>query len=61
MPGVRARYWNAGHLLGSASIEIEFAGEGKTGKPLRVLIPVTSGPTSSCLSLIRKRRRGSTT
>ena len=25
MPGVRARYWNAGHLLGSASIEIEFA------------------------------------
>ena len=29
MPGVRARYWNAGHLLGSASIEIEFAGEGR--------------------------------
>ena len=29
MPGVRARYWNAGHLLGSASIEIEFAGEGQ--------------------------------
>ena len=29
MPGVRARYWNAGHLLGSASIEIEFAGAGK--------------------------------
>ena len=27
IPGVRARYWNAGHLLGSASIEIEFAGE----------------------------------
>ena len=23
IPGVRARYWNAGHLLGSASIEIE--------------------------------------
>src|SRR5215510_4657950 len=22
-PGVRARYWNAGHILGSASIEIE--------------------------------------
>ena len=28
IPGVRARYWNAGHLLGSASIEIEFAGDG---------------------------------
>src|SRR5450830_590499 len=33
MPGVRARYWNAGHLLGSASIEIEFAGEGVAGQP----------------------------
>ncbi|MFT3727397.1 MAG: MBL fold metallo-hydrolase [Terricaulis sp.] len=26
-PGVRARYWNAGHILGSASIEVE-VGEG---------------------------------
>ena len=25
-PGIRARYWNAGHLLGSASIELEFHG-----------------------------------
>ena len=25
MPGVRARYWNAGHILGSASIELEIA------------------------------------
>ena len=33
MPGVRARYWNAGHLLGSASIELEFAGEGTSGRP----------------------------
>jgi metallo-beta-lactamase family protein len=24
-PGVRARYWNAGHILGSASIEVEVA------------------------------------
>lgn len=23
LPGVRARYWNAGHILGSASIEVE--------------------------------------
>ena len=29
---MRARYWNAGHLLGSASIEMEFAGAGKDGK-----------------------------
>src|SRR3974390_1372535 len=24
MPGVRARYWNAGHLLGSASLQLRF-------------------------------------
>ena len=35
MPGVRARYWNAGHLLGSASIELEFANEGVSGQPWR--------------------------
>ncbi len=29
--GVRARYWNAGHLLGSASIELEFVGDGSIG------------------------------
>lgn len=44
MPGVRARYWNAGHLLGSASIELEFAGEGVSGKPLRVLASGDIGP-----------------
>jgi len=26
-PGLRARYWNAGHILGSASIEVEVADE----------------------------------
>ena len=31
MPGVRARYWNAGHLLGSASIEIECADAARPG------------------------------
>ncbi len=44
MPGVRARYWNAGHLLGSASIELEFAGEGASGHPLRVLASGDIGP-----------------
>ena len=32
IPGVRARYWNAGHLLGSASIEIECADGDCVGK-----------------------------
>jgi metallo-beta-lactamase family protein len=49
IPGVRARYWNAGHLLGSASIEMEFAGEGSTGKPLRVLASGDIGPDAKLL------------
>jgi metallo-beta-lactamase family protein len=49
MPGVRARYWNAGHLLGSASIEIEFTGEGEDGKPLRVLASGDIGPDAKLL------------
>lgn len=49
MPGVRARYWNAGHLLGSASIEIEFAGQGTSGQPLRVLASGDIGPDAKLL------------
>jgi metallo-beta-lactamase family protein len=49
MSGVRARYWNAGHLLGSASIEVEFAGEGEDGKPLRVLASGDLGPDAKLL------------
>jgi metallo-beta-lactamase family protein len=49
MPGVRARYWNAGHLLGSASIEIEFDSEGAAGKPLRVLASGDIGPDAKLL------------
>jgi len=47
--GVRARYWNAGHLLGSASIEIEFAGEGSDGRPLRLLASGDIGPDAKLL------------
>ncbi|TWB35367.1 MBL fold metallo-hydrolase [Nitrospirillum viridazoti] len=28
MPGVRIRFWDAGHLLGSASVEVKVAGDG---------------------------------
>lgn len=41
-PGFRARWWNAGHILGSASIEIEVADDG--GRPLRVLMSGDLGP-----------------
>jgi metallo-beta-lactamase family protein len=49
MRGVRARYWNAGHLLGSASIEIEFAGVDLSGAPLRVLASGDIGPDAKLL------------
>ena len=49
LPGVRARYWNAGHLLGSASIEIEFAGEGAARQPLRLLASGDIGPDAKLL------------
>ena len=58
IPGVRARYWNAGHLLGSASIELEFAGEGASGQPLRFWRPAISAPTRNCCNPIRKRPAG---
>lgn len=40
-PGVRARWWNAGHILGSASIEVEV--EEKDG-PMRLLFSGDLGP-----------------
>lgn len=49
IPGVRARYWNAGHLLGSASIEMEFDGAGGSGQPLRLLASGDIGPDAKLL------------
>lgn len=48
VPGVRARYWNAGHLLGSASIEIECADDASR-KPLRILASGDIGPDAKLL------------
>ncbi len=42
LPGVRARFWNAGHILGSASIELEIARP--AGRPLRLLFSGDIGP-----------------
>lgn len=42
--GVRARYWNAGHILGSASIELEIATEAKEQRFLRLLFSGDIGP-----------------
>ena len=40
-PGVRARYWNAGHIIGSASIEVEVKDGDKT---IRLLFSGDIGP-----------------
>jgi metallo-beta-lactamase family protein len=47
--GVRARFWNAGHLLGSSSIEIEFAGKETSERPLRLLVSGDVGPGAKLL------------
>lgn len=47
LPGIRARYWPAGHILGSASIEIEVSEGG--GAPLRLLFSGDLGPGNLAL------------
>jgi metallo-beta-lactamase family protein len=46
LPGVRARFWNAGHLLGSASVEMEIAGD---ERPMRLLFSADIGPDAKLL------------
>ena len=47
-PGVKVRFWNAGHLLGSASLEVEVA-QGADKKPLRILFSGDIGPDNKML------------
>lgn len=42
--GIRARFWNAGHILGSASIEIEIDTDVPTARVLRMLFSGDIGP-----------------
>jgi metallo-beta-lactamase family protein len=44
-PGIRIRFWNAGHLLGSASIEMEVGAE----RPVRILFSGDVGPEHKML------------
>jgi metallo-beta-lactamase family protein len=48
-PGVRVRYWNAGHILGSASLEVEVADA--EGKPIRLLFSGDIGPDEKVFHL----------
>jgi metallo-beta-lactamase family protein len=49
--GVRARYWNAGHILGSASIEIEIATGRNDQRLLRLLFSGDIGPEHKLFQL----------
>lgn len=44
-PDIRIRFWNAGHLLGSASVEMEVGGEA----PVRILFSGDIGPEHKLL------------
>ena len=47
--GLRARFWNAGHILGSASIELEIASRDTGEAPLRLLFSGDVGPQEKAL------------
>jgi metallo-beta-lactamase family protein len=46
-PGIQARFWNAGHILGAASIELALA-QGN-GKPMKLLFSGDIGPENKAL------------
>ena len=50
LPDVRVRFWNAGHMLGSASIEVDLPGlrllfSGDLGPAAKLLHPAPEGPS----------------
>jgi metallo-beta-lactamase family protein len=47
-PGIKARWWNAGHILGSASIELAITGEGGD-QGISMLFSGDLGPQESAL------------
>jgi metallo-beta-lactamase family protein len=48
VPGIRARFWNAGHMLGSSSIEVHVSDDGN-GKPVRLFFSGDIGPDHKLL------------
>lgn len=47
VPGIRARFWNAGHILGAASVELAVTQD--DGKPLKLLFSGDIGPEHKAL------------
>ena len=52
--GIRFRFWNAGHLLGSASVEMEIAGS----PTVRMLFSGDIGPSHKLLQFDRRQPAG---
>ena len=50
MPGVKARYWNAGHILGSASVELKID-HSEAGRPVHLLFSGDLGPDEKVFHL----------
>ncbi|MGI9416896.1 MAG: MBL fold metallo-hydrolase [Geminicoccaceae bacterium] len=50
MPGIQARYWNAGHILGSASIELK-VDDPASGRPVHMLFSGDLGPDEKVFHL----------
>ncbi len=48
-PGIRARWWNAGHILGSGSIEIDVATGGSDVQATKMIFSGDLGPAESAL------------
>ncbi len=52
MPGIKARFWNAGHILGSASIELKVEDPDATSaRPLHLLFSGDLGPEEKVFHL----------
>ena len=47
--GIKGRFWNAGHLLGSASLELELSRAQGRDKPMRLLFSGDLGPREKLL------------
>ncbi|MGI9437548.1 MAG: MBL fold metallo-hydrolase [Geminicoccaceae bacterium] len=50
MKGIKARYWNAGHILGSASIELKID-DPEAGRPVHMLFSGDLGPDEKVFHL----------
>jgi metallo-beta-lactamase family protein len=58
LPGVRARWWNAGHILGSGSIELDIATDNAEQPRLQMLFSGDLGPRHTALQDVAQAPQG---